>query len=258
MNFKKLFLPFAAGALALSLAACSEDEDTATEETPQEETPQNEENQEGASEEQAADIQAKLAEQQVDDSEVVAIVNGQELTGTDYNAALTSVQGQMQQAGQDPTSEEVLEQIKAQALDTVVNQTLILQQAKEEDVTASENEVDERYATLEEQYGGEEALSQALTAQGMDIETLKLDIKDSILFEKYQDKVVPADEVKEEEIQAYYDQVAAQSEESGQELPPFEEVREEIAGILKEQQQQEKMIAHLEELKESAEIELKI
>lgn len=252
MNFKKLFLPFAAGALALSLAACSE-EDKATEEKPQDET-----NQEGASQEQAADLQAKLAEQQVDESKVVAVVNGQELTGTEYNAALTSIQGQMQQAGQDPTSKEVLEQIKAQALDTVVNQTLILQQAKEEELTASETEVDERYATLEEQYGGEEALSQALSAQGMDIKTFKLDIADSILFEKYQDKVVPADEVTEEEIQAYYDQVAAQSEEEGQELPPFEEVSEEIAGILQEQQQQQKLIAHLEELKESAEIELKI
>lgn len=253
MNFKKLFLPFAAGALALSLAACSEEEDKATKEKTQDEA-----NQEAASEEQGADLQATLAEQQVEDSKVVAVVNGQELTGIDYNAALISIQSQMQQVGQDPTSEEVIEQIKAQALDTVVNQTLILQQAKEEELTASEAEVDEKYATLEEQYGGEEALSQALTAQGMDIEVLKADIADSILFEKYQDKVVPADEVTEEEIQAYYDQVAAQSEESEQELPPLEEVREEIAGILKEQQQQEKMIAHLEELKESAEIELKI
>ena len=123
MNFNKLFLPFAAGARALSLAACSEEEDKASKEAEQGETKQ-----EGTSDEQAAalEMQEKLAEQQVDDSEVVAIVNGQELTGEDYNAALTSVQGQMQQAGQDPTSEEVAEQMKAQTLDRLVNQALIL------------------------------------------------------------------------------------------------------------------------------------
>lgn len=255
MNFKKLFLPFAAGALALSLAACSEEEDKASKEAEQEET-----NQEGTPDEQAAalEMQEKLAEQQVDDSEVVAIVNGQELTGEDYNAALTSVQGQMQQSGQDPTSKEVAEQMKAQTLDRLVNQALILQKAEETDITASDAEVDERYATLEEQFGGEEAMKQALEAQGMDLDTLKADIADSILFEKYQNKVVPVDEVTAEEIQAYYDQIAAQSEGTEQELPPLEEVSEEIAGILKEQQQQEKLMAHVEELKADAEVELKI
>ncbi len=255
MNFKKLYLPFAAGALALSLAACSEEEDKATKEAPQGETKE-----EGKPDEQAAalEMQEKLAEQQVDDSKVVAIVNGQELTGEEYNAALTSVQGQMQQAGQDSTSEKVAEQIKVQTLDRLVNQALILQKAEETDIKASEAEVDERYATLEEQYGGEEAMKTALEAQGMELNTLKADIADSILFEKYQDKVVPADEVTDEEIKAYYDQVAAQSKEADQELPPLEEVSEEIAGILKEEQQQEKLIAHVEELKADAKIELKI
>jgi hypothetical protein len=253
MNFKKLFLPFAAGALALSLAACGDEDKETKEETGQEETTQ------GTKEEKAAEeMQAKLDKQQVDDKKVVAVVNDEELTGAEYNAALTSMQGQMQQMGQDPTSKEAAENIKTQALEAIVNQALILQKAKEADLKATKAEIDERYATYEEQFGGEKALKKALKAEGMDIKTLKAEIENSILFEKYQDKVVPPKEVTEKEIQEYYDQAAAQSKEAGQDLPPLQEASEEIKGILEQQQQQELLAAHVEELKTDAKIELKI
>ena len=255
MKLKKILLPFAIGGLALSLAACGDEDKATKEKAPQEET-----NEKGTSEgqESADAMQAKLAEQQVEDDKVVAVVNDEELTGVEYNAALTSIQGQMQQTGQDPTSKEVAGQIKTQVLDTLVNQTLILQKAKEEKITASQAEIDERYATFEEQFGGEDAMKKALEAQNMDLKTLKSDIGDSIIFEKYQDKVVPADEVTDKEVQEYYDQAAAQSKEGGQELPPIEEASEEIKGILQQQQQQELLTAHVEELKKDAKIELKI
>lgn len=244
LNFKKLLFPFLTGALALSLASCGEEAKTT---------------QEGTAEEQAAaeEMQAKLAEQLVDDSKIVAVVNGEELNGVDYNAALTSVQVQLQQSGQDPTTKESVELVKTQALNRLVNQTLILQKAKESNLTASEAEIDERYAAIEEQSGGEEAMQVALEAQNMDVNTLKEDIAESIIFEKYQEKVLPADEVTYQEVKAYYDQVAAQAK-AADELPPIEEVSEEIKGILEEQKQQELLSAHVEELKVDAEIDLKI
>ena len=257
MILRKVLLPFVAGALALSLAACSEEDKAAKEETPQVEA-----NEKGTKEGEASAeaMQVKLAEQQVDKNKIVAVVNNEELTGIEYNAALTSFQGQMQQTGQDPTSEEVAEQVKAQALDALVNHTLILQKAKEADITASEAEIDERYATFEEQFGGEKEMKKALEAESMDVKTVKEQIAESLLVEKYQEKVVPADEVKvtDKEIQEYYDEAAAQSKEAGQELPPLQEASEEIKGILKQQQQEEILANHVEKLKADAKIELKI
>ena len=132
MILRKVLLPIVAGALALSLAACSEEDKAIKEETPQVEA-----NEKGTKEGEASAeaMQVKLAEQQVDKNKIVAIVNNEELTGIEYNAALTSFQGQMQQTGQDPTSEEVAEQVKTQALDALVNHTLILQKAKEAGIT---------------------------------------------------------------------------------------------------------------------------
>ena len=102
MKFKKVLLPFIAGALAFSLAACGEEDKAKTDDTTQ--------GQEATQEEQrksAKEMQAKLAEQQVEQDKIVAVVNDEELKGEQYNAALPSIQGQMQQMGQDPSSKEV-------------------------------------------------------------------------------------------------------------------------------------------------------
>ncbi len=268
MNYKKILLPFVAGALALSLAACSEDDKATKEEKPKEETAQKGTEEKGTEQKEptkeelaaAEEMKAKLAEQQVDKSEIVAVVNDEELTGAEYNTALTSIQGQMQQSGQDPTSKEAVEQVKSQVLDAIVNQTLILQKAEESKLTASEEEINKEYASYEEQFGGEEGMKEALKAEKMDVETLKQQIGQSIVFEKYKEKAVPAKKVTDKEIQEYYDQAAAQAKEaeSPQELPPFEEAKEEIRGILEQQEQQELFAAHVEELKKDAKIELKI
>lgn len=248
MKFKKVFLPFIVGALAISLAACSGDDKA------KEESPETSQDAQAAAEE----AQAKLAEQQVDAKEIVAVVNDEELNGEHYNATLTSIQGEMQRRGQDPTSKEAAEQIKKQTLDSLVNQTLLMQQAKDAEIEASEVEIEEEYNEFAKQVGDEEKLKEVLEGQKMDVKALKEKIADSIIFNKYTNQVAPLEEVTDEEIKEYYDQAAAQAKEAEQELPSFEEASEQVKGILEQEQQQKKLIAHVEELKEKAEIELKI
>lgn len=246
MKVKKVLLPFLAGALAISLAACGGKDKAETDETPK--------GQEASQEE----MQAKLAEQQVDKKEIVAVVNDEELNGEQYNTVLTSIQSQIQQMGQDPSSIETAKQIKMQTLNTLVNQTLILQQAKDSKIEASASEIDEEYETFVKQFGDEKAMKKVLESEKMNVETVKEKIAESIVFNKYLNKVAPVEEVTEKEIQDYYDQAAAQAKDSGQELPPLQEVSGEIKGMLEQEQQQKKLAAHVEELKEKAEIEFKI
>lgn len=254
MNFKKIFLPFAAGALALGLAACSDDESANTEAENEEPTAEEEQ---AAEDQQAAaeEMQAAMEEQQVAEDEVVATINGEEITGEAYNSALASTQSNLQQMGQDPTTEEGAEQAKTQTLDLLVNQTLIIQKADEAGHEATEEEIDEEYASFQEQFGGEEALNEIMEAQGMDQETLRSQMADSIKFDKYVNEVAPAEEPSDEEIQEFYDQITAQAEQTGQEAPALEDVREDIVANLNQQKQQEQLMAHLEELKAEAEIE---
>ncbi|MDS9471610.1 SurA N-terminal domain-containing protein [Sporosarcina pasteurii] len=245
MNLKKIFLSFFAGALALSLAACNGDEKAQKEEVSEEQV-------------NVEEIQAKLAEQQVDKNDIVAVVNDEEINGEQYNAVLMSIQTQMQQSGQDPSSEEAAEQIKDQTLDTLVNQTLLLQQAKIEEIKASQDEIEEEYKAFVQQFGDEKTLIEALKQENMDTENLKEQISESIIFRKYQEQVTPIEEVSDETVKEYYEQIAAQTEDGEQELPPLEELSENIKQIIQQEEQQKKLSAHLETLKEDAKIELKI
>ncbi|WP_338656090.1 SurA N-terminal domain-containing protein [Sporosarcina psychrophila] len=266
MKIKKVLVPFIAGVLALSLAACGGEDKAATDKKPQEETKQEDTKQEDTKEPEATkeqeasakEMQEKLAEQQVDDKKIVAVVNKEELKGENYNAAVTSIQGQMQQVGQDPSSKESAEQVKMQALDMLVNQALILQKAKEAEIKASASEIDKEYSVFEKQFGGEKEMKKALKAQSMDVKTLKEQIADSIIYKKYQDKIAPAKKVSDKEIKEYYDQAASSSKEAGQEMPPLKEVSEQIQEMINQEQQQKLLAKHVEELKEDAKIELKI
>lgn len=247
MNFKKALLPFFAGALALSLAACSGDDKGKEKDT------------EGESNDQAAieEMQKKLDKQKVDDKTIVAVINEEEVDGAMYNIVLENLQMQFQQIGQDPTSDEMTEQLKTQTLDTLVSQTLFLQQAKAEKIEATEDELENEYGALILQFGDEEALEKALKSEGMDAEALKENIRESIVFEKYQEKIAPAEEVTDEEIKAYYDEFTAQSE-GEEEIPALEDLSENIKQILVQNEQQQKLAAHIEALKKDAKIELKI
>lgn len=247
MNFKKVLLPFFAGALALSLAACSGDDK------------EKDKDQEGATDDQAAieEMQKKLDKQKIDEDKIVAVVNDEEVSGETYNIVLENLQMQFQQIGQDPTSDEMAEQLKAQTLDTLVSQTLFLQQAKAEKIDVTEEEIDNEFGMLVSQFGDEKALDEALKSEGMDKETLKETIRENILFDKYQNKVAPAEDISDEDIKAYYDEFTAQSEGEG-DIPPLEDLSENIKQILVQNEQQQKLTAHLEDLKKDAKIELKI
>lgn len=250
MKLKKLFLPFAAVALAFSLAACGNDDknkaDQDTEENP-------------VVDQEAIDkMNEKLAEQKVDEDIIVAVVNAEELDGERYNIVLQNIQVHYQQMGVDPTTEEMIEQIKTHTLDEMVNQALVLQQAKTQNIEVLAEDIDTEYGYLVEQFGNEEALEAALESENIDMETFRGQIADTILYGKYQEQIAPLEaDISDDDIQAYYDEFASQSE-GEVELPPLEDLSDDIKDILIESEQQKKFTAHLEELKKDATIELKI
>ncbi len=87
-------------------------------------------------------------------------------------------------------------------------------------------------------------MKETLKNQNMDVETIKEKIAKSIVIEKYQEKVAPVEKVTEEEIENYYDEAVAATKDSSQELPPLEEISDNIKGYI-EQEQQQKKLSHI-------------
>lgn len=254
---KKVMLPLITGLMAVVLAACGGNEEN-KEAKNDDKAKTAETDQQKDQQKQMEEMQKKLEAQQVDEKKTVALVNDEKILGSDYNSVLQSTQGQMQQMGQDPTSKEAAEQVKKQTLDSLVGQTLLLQEANKKGYKASDEDIKKQLDETKKQFKTEKEFEAALKKSGMDMKTLEAQIADDIKFRQYVEKEVPAGEISAEEIQKTYDQYAEQGKSSGQEVPKLEEVKPQIEQSLQQQKQQEQLAQKVEELKKNAKIDLKI
>jgi parvulin-like peptidyl-prolyl isomerase len=254
---KKMMFILITGLMVVVLAACGGN-DESKEAKNDDKAKTAETDQQKEMQKQMEEMQKKLEAQQIDEKKTVAIVNDKEILGSDYNSALASAQGQMQQMGQDPTSKEAAEQVKQQTIDSLVGQTLLLQEADKKSYKVSEADINKQLDEIKKQFKTEKEFEAALKKSGMDMKTLETQIADEIKLKKYVEKEFPASEITDEEIQKTYDQYAEQGKTTGQEVPKLEEVKTQIEQSLQQQKQQEKLVQQVEELKKNAKIEIKI
>jgi parvulin-like peptidyl-prolyl isomerase len=254
---KKMMFILITGLMVVVLAACGGN-DESKEAKNDDKAKTAETDQQKEMQKQMEEMQKKLEAQQIDEKKTVAIVNDKEILGSDYNSALASAQGQMQQMGQDPTSKEAAEQVKQQTIDSLVGQTLLLQEADKKSYKVSEADINKQLDEIKKQFKTEKEFEAALKKSGIDMKTLETQIADEIKLKKYVEKEFPASEITDEEIQKTYDQYAEQGKTTGQEVPKLEEVKTQIEQSLQQQKQQEKLVQQVEKLKKNAKIEIKI
>nr|WP_205174279.1 SurA N-terminal domain-containing protein [Bacillus pakistanensis] len=255
---KKMLVTLLTGLVIVVLAACGGNEeakkDDTNKENKQEETAKNEED----AKKQMEEMQKKMDKQKLKEDKKVAVVNDEELLGSDYNVLLNQLQMQYAQMGQDPTSKEISKQVKDQVIESLVGQTLLLQDAEKKGYTASADEVNKELEKLKEQYKEKGQFEKVLKENNMTEDQLKVQIAENIQYTKYMDKEISAGEVKEDEMKKQYDQMAEQAKAAGQEAPKYEEVKETIKGQLENQKKQEKIVQHVEKLKKDAKVEVLI
>ncbi|MFJ5718122.1 SurA N-terminal domain-containing protein [Neobacillus sp. NPDC093127] len=254
---KKIMFTLITGLMAVVLAACGGNEES-KEAKNDDKAKTAETHQQKEQQKQMEEMQKKLEAQQIDEKKTVAKVNDKEILGSDYNSALASAQGQMQQMGQDPTSKEAAEQVKKQIIDSLVGQTLLLQEADKKGYKVSEADINKQLDEVKKQFKTEKEFEAALKKSGMDMKILETQIADDIKLNQYVEKEVPAGKITDEEIQKTYDQYAEQGKSTGQEVPKLEKVKPQIEQSLQQQKKQEKLAKQVEELKKTAKIDIKI
>jgi hypothetical protein len=252
---KKLLLTIVIGLIAFTLAACNDKEDNSKTKT--EETSEKTTNKEEKAAVDPEELQKKLDAQKVKDDSVVAIVNGQEIKGIEYNNALAQSQVGAQQQGQDPTNEETAKQLKELTLNNLVGQVLLMQDIERLGYRASEEEITKELETEKARFDTNEAFEKALKDSNMTLEELKKQISDGVKVSQYIEKDLKVEEVKEEEIKKLYDSFTSSAEKSA-DTPKYEDIKDMLKAQLTQQKLQEKIAPKVEELRKSAEVELKI
>ncbi|WP_299166544.1 SurA N-terminal domain-containing protein [uncultured Arthrobacter sp.] len=190
--------------------------------------------------------------------EVVATVNGTEITKEEFTTSYEGAFQQMSMQSQVTGQEVDQEQLKTQTLDNLIGNKLLIQEAdnrgieaSEEAVTATTDELvasnqfasaDELFAALEEEQGitKEDATSQIE-------QQVRLD---ALLAEESGD-TAPT----EEELKAAYEEAKASGAAAqGGEIPPYEEVKPQLEQQVKDQKKSEAALALVEKLRGEADV----
>lgn len=194
--------------------------------------------------------------------EVVAEVNGEEISRDEFVQAYES---ELQQAAmmQQTTGEEPdQEALKQQAVQMLINNRLLTQAATEAGIEATDEDIDTTLEEIATQNGmaSVDELFAALAEQGMSEEEIRDEAAAQYQLTTYIEQATDVSEPSDDELQEQYDLLVEQQEgmEEAEEIPPFEEIRDQLAeqavseernaatqGLLEELQEQGDVTIHL-------------
>lgn len=181
------------------------------------------------------------------DDSPVAMVNGEEITRGNFNSYL--LQAEAQNMSEQEVDKDLL-------LEDLINEKLLLQEARRIDLSATDEEMEEEMEALYAQFGGEEGLNEILATENMTRDDLMVMINNQISINKYVNSIVQERgiEVTQQEILDFYNEALAMSDD----VPELGEVSEFIEQQLLNDKIDQAMFAVLEELRMNAEIEIMI
>lgn len=210
----------------------------------------------------ADDPQAQEADVS-DVPEVVATVNGTEITKDDFVQTYQSQYQQMamqQQAGGQAPDEE---QLKTQVAEQLVNNELLRQGAEDAGIKATDKDIDTTLDEIAKQNGlgsGDEVVS-ALEQQGISAEQVRQDAASQFAITTYIEQEADIAEPSDEELKAQYDALVEQQSAAGgsaEEVPSFEEMKDQLAQQATMQQQNEAATEIAGKLRESGDVTINV
>lgn len=186
--------------------------------------------------------------------DVVAEVNGQEVTKDDfvvlYEAQFQQAAVQAAQAGGEQPDEDAL---KEQTADQLVDTTLLAQEAETRGIAVTEEDIDDELAALakENQLGSAEELIAALEKQGATEDQARAQLESQMVIEQLvADEAGPV-EPTEQELHKIYD---AARKQQAQGIPPFAKVKPQLVEQAKSDRMAEVAQTLVDALREGADI----
>ncbi|SNS49689.1 SurA N-terminal domain-containing protein [Anaerovirgula multivorans] len=222
---RKLFIVILAGMLMISFSACT------------------------AKEEGAADSAEENG------AAVVALVNDTEIQRIDFETMVENMKLSYLQFGIDFESEEskeILAMIEEEALNNLIQQQLLLQDALEKRYEVSKDEIDDEIKQIKSQFDNEEEFLAALEANQLTLDVLEKNVANDIMLEQYIQDEIGEPSASEEEIRAMYEEYSQTTEDA----PTFEEMKLQLEENIKYQKFQVSFGELIENLEAKSSIEI--
>jgi len=171
---------------------------------------------------------------------VLARVNGKDITQSEVNKIQQILISQGQQARSDV------------ALEEAINKEIVIQEASKK-YSVSDQEAEEILRGIVEQQGETiEDLKKQLSSQEVSYEDVLENLREQMLVQKYLQDEITVPNVSEEEAKEFYKN---NKDKFGENVPAFEDVKEQIINILKQQKKLEEISKLIQDLRANANIE---
>ncbi len=136
----------------------------------------------------------------------VATVNGEKVTQPQLDKIINLYVEQAKIYGMDPEQEpELMKSIEEAALNDLIDQTLLVQEAIRQGFEATDKEVSDAIKNYKE-LSGTEGYKQFLKAAGMTDEDFKQEMYNQVLVGELHDKVIAKVKISEQDVKDYYQQ----------------------------------------------------
>jgi peptidyl-prolyl cis-trans isomerase SurA len=195
--------------------------------------------------------------------DVVAEVNGEEVTKEEfvpiYEAAFQQAAAQAQMGGEDPDEEA----LRKETADNLVDTELLLQEAESRGLEVSDEAVEAELTSLAEQNGMKtsDELLKAVEAQGVSADQAREQVETQAMVEKLVEDENGPIEPTDKELRKLYAQVKKQQAASGgggQKIPPFAQVRDQLAEQASSQETGKVATALVDDLRKDADITINL
>ncbi|RNB86804.1 regulator [Brevibacillus nitrificans] len=136
-----------------------------------------------------------------------------------------------------------------QMANELVAQSLIKQEAKQQNISVSKEDIDKEVNAMKQQIGSDQAFQEYLSGMGMDEKTLRSKMEVLLTRDKLLDKAFP---VTEEQIQQYYEANKAQM---GSPAPALDKVHDQIKSLLADNNRSENYSKWMETVEKNHKVE---
>ncbi len=187
----------------------------------------------------------------MENSQTVAMVNGKEIKRKDLDLQMQRIAKVQQVTIPDKRTEEG-KKFEQDALNYMVNDILLVQDAKNQGFQATKEEVDSHYSALASQAGGDEKLEQALQSMGITADHLREDLANQLIIESHLNFIKEKNEitVTEEEVKDFYEKKVA-LQDPGVE---FKAVEPQIYQMIEQQKLNQPLSEIIQNLRKEADI----
>ncbi len=197
----------------------------------------------------------------LDADDAMLIINGEEITRGEFDDQFDRTKQMVsQQYGVDLDSEEnamMIPELQHQTVENLIGQRVLKQTAESKGLEVTEEQIDQNIGMLVEQFGGEEGFQEALEVDDLTEEDLeKLVYEELLISQLFEAELNLEDfEITDKEIETFYAQYQMSMEQQGEEVPPLEEVKDQITQQLQQQKSQEEQQNYITELVDDSDIE---